>query len=328
MVWEGSGSDCATAPYPDCGQLHAVLAASTSMWDLAESPIGFAKRVLDLGCRVAVLDVRIAEDRVREVAGALRSAGLPIAALEPPHPEEAGKLAPARALFPLASTDPDHRRIASRVHTRAIALASELEIATLVVHAGRLPDEPPEDLARSLSRETEAAQRAAVRTVLDARASLVGPTLDALRKSLDELLPEAERRHVTIALVNRGDLYELPTYQESDRLQREFAGAPLAPWLDLAAAHRIEAMALKKARAWIEANHERFAGAFLHDTRLENDAWVEGLAPGEGAIDWSALGGESLVKIPCALALPHDADPAKVVDGIDRVQRLFFKTKA
>src|SRR5687767_12177603 len=97
------------------------------MWDLVEAPAVFAKRVLDLGCRAAVLDARVPDARVLDIADAFRVAGLPIVALEPPHPSDFPRLAPSRALFPLASIDPEQRRIASRIHARAIELAAEID---------------------------------------------------------------------------------------------------------------------------------------------------------------------------------------------------------
>ena len=120
------------------------------------------------------------------------------------------------------------------------------------------------------------------RGFMGVRALGLPAAMDALRRSLDALLPWAERRGVAVGLsaASGGDSLGFPT--EIDGLREDYAGAPLCGWRRIDREHGLRALGLTHAFT------EPVSGADLADAA----GLQGGLPPGAGEVDWStALAG-------------------------------------
>jgi hypothetical protein len=116
--------------------------------------------------------------------------------------------------------------------------------------------------------------------------------LDGARRAIEQLAREAERAGVVVAIASPRRYVDLPTAREVGGLIAELAGAPVAPLLDVAAAHLVDAMGFQPLDATVAAFG---AGPLAY----VGDACgpVGALAPGRGQVE--------LAKI--AAALPAEA---------------------
>lgn len=296
------------------------FSVSTRLWDFArpeppaESPRGtlpwgaaaFAKQVADLGATSVELDSRIPERRFDEVVGAVKNHGLAITSIEAvcPHPSEFGKHEPRPGLVPLVNPDESERRVAIRLHRRTIEIAADVSAKNVVLTLGRVALPPAFSFPPEGERET--------RAFLAARALEVPPFLDALRFSLDHLIPVAEKYERTLAIAVSSDLAAVPSFQELRAVLEDFRGAPLGVWLDVSALWSLEHAGVRRAETWSELRPS-VRGVRIRDLRNGTE-----VVPGEGGIHLAA--------IKKALALPDDVsrvldlgaqhDPGRVRDAV------------
>ena len=283
-----------------------MFSVSTRVWDFArpeppaEVPRGtlpwpaapFAKFAADLGATAVELDSRVLERRLDEVVGAIKNHGLAITSLEAicPHPTELARHDPKPGLVPLANPDESERRVAIRLHRRTVEIAADLSAPNVILTFGRVA--MPEAFAAPPDGERE------TRAFLAARALAAPPHLDAIRFSLDHLIPIAEKYERTLAMVVSSDLAAAPSFQELSALLDDFKGAPLGVWLDTTALWSLANAGVRRVETWSGLGAS-IRGIRIHDWRDQAE-----VVPGEGAID--------LATMKKALALPETV--ARVLD--------------
>jgi hypothetical protein len=115
-------------------------------------------------------------------------------------------------------------------------------------------------------------------------------TLDAYKSALSRILDLADRAELTICITPSARPEELPAAPDTEECFREFAGAPLAIWLDVA---RFPAD-LRDFRDQAPRQDggtqspgppARLRGVSIHDLRSQE----EGHVPGSGETDWQGL---------------------------------------
>jgi len=177
--------------------------------------------------------------------------------------------------------------------------ANRLECAHLVLDLGALPPTVPRvsDLIEAFSRGRLAAEDRAA--FVRARQVHRAPAMDSVRRSLDALLPLAQRSGCAIALLPAatGDALGFPG--EFDELRRDYAGAPLCRWRAVDREHGLFTLGLIQPDARGSA-----AGADLADAV----GVLLGLPPGCGEVDWKlALSG--LDAAPRVIVAPLAREP-------------------
>ena len=193
---------------------------------------------------------------------------------------------PQAALAAAGSLDREEARAAVAVATAAIGLASELGAPFVslrlgpVAGLGRLWNSLRGHFLRGGLGDDEAPAD----TLLTARSALGGRHLDAAMRSLERVITAAERLQVTVLLPNPRRAIELPAPIELRVLRGEFRGAPLAPQLDVPAAHLASAMRLFALRDSVIA----FGDGPLANLS-DGCGAVGGLPPGHGEVDLAAI---------------------------------------
>jgi sugar phosphate isomerase/epimerase len=212
------------------------------------------------------------------------------------------------APFVLGETHPEARRAALRQAFSTLEAADSLGVRIVVlpvveietpglpkglVDPARPQELPPELLSR---RRPEAADR-----------------LDSYLWTLARLLERAERYGLALCVTPTNRACELPLFEETDRVLREFRGAPLRVWLDTARwpAEALAPPADAAGGAPGLAAPWDVAGASLHDARAE----AEKLPPGDGDLDWNALAGPLRRLDNWCLDLSATASRAQLASG-------------
>jgi len=172
---------------------------------------------------------------------------------------------------------------------RSIDLAYRLGVNVVVVHCGNIPS----DLAIENQMREQFLQGCqdtpgydAIKTeMINERAALVGPLLEAVKKSLLELLEYASRHQVRLGLENRYHYYDIPTLDEMGMLL-DLAGPGLLGYIhDVGHAHAQDRLGFYPHEEWLQRYSNRMIGVHLHDVIGIADHY----APGLGEVDFDKL---------------------------------------
>lgn len=208
---------------------------------------------------------------------------------------------PCPAVVPLKQLDREDRQVASAdenlrrsgVDTirRTIDTACQLGARQVVIHPGRIPgDHSLDDRLRAMFRRGEKGtpEYNTLRDELIAdRQARSRPHLDALLKSLEEIVDYARDTGLILGLENRYHYYELPIFEEMQAILSAFP-QPWVGWqLDIGHIRAHENLGLMSFQQWLDHFSRRIAAVHLMD--------VSGLAdhavPGSGEIDYRWLSG-------------------------------------
>ena len=186
-------------------------------------------------------------------------------------------------LYQLASFDAEARKMAQIMIKRNIAFAADMGATALVLHAGRVPCEPP--FAAVLPKALRERLRRRKRTE---RGRVM---IDILRKELETLVPELEKFQVRLGLENLPYLEGFPNLAEVSSV----CGDWVRPWLDTGHWYALEVEASRVARRTMKVTDHCTAsdsrafhdfhplGIHLNDSNGGDDH----LPPGEGKIDFA-----------------------------------------
>lgn len=288
---------------PDAGPAGQVISAvqrlGATALHLSEGPIrGFlAELVVELLLRRAELPV-VAVDAT---LGAIRL----------------GR--PRAALACAGSLDRPEAEEATAVATAALSLAAELGAPFVSLRLGPVAGLTAlwEKARSHFLRGALLADEAPAEELMQARSALSSPHVDAALRSLDRLFNAAQRLRVTVLLPSPRRAVELPTPIELRALCSEFAGAPLAPLLDVPAAHLASAMHLLPLRDSVLS-----FGVGPLANLSDGCGAVGGLPPGHGEVDLAAIA-RTLAKTTHREFVPWPAlRPAEVAAGYRAVAAL------
>jgi len=191
----------------------------------------------------------------------------------------------------ISSTDEERRREGVNSIKRSLDLAKELGSGTVVIHCGQLQgDWTIEQEMRTLFESGQAGsqkyQELKSRYV-GMRASLVGPHLAAVKKSLLELLGYAGRSNVRLGIENRYHYFDIPTLDEMGEIL-DLAGLDRIGLLyDVGHAEAQDRLGFSPHEAWLKRFAGRIIGVHLHDVIGIRDHRV----PGLGEVDFRMLAG-------------------------------------
>ena len=89
--------------------------------------------------------------------------------------------------------------------------------------------------------------------------------LDALYKSLDELVAHSEPNGIKIGIENRYSVEDIPSFEEIKLILDEFAGANVGYWHDVGHAQCSEELDIVAHESYLQAYSSRMLGIHLHD---------------------------------------------------------------
>ena len=266
--------------------------ALSTNWNSARHSDGAAvvDEIVALGFRRIEIGYAFQETQVPGLLSRLRDGTVAADSVHAYSPVPLGAPGGHPELFLPAATEEDTRRLAIFHLRRTLGFAAAVGARVIVVHAGRAPlgrrwtrhlrDIERDDTDRWLHRWNR-------RLMIRARQRRVGQHLDALRRSLDELLPHCTQAGVALALENLPSYDALPDADELLQLAGNYPDSPLRYWHDIGhgqiMANAGFADPVETARRLLPLT----AGVHIHDVRGPT---LDHQAPGEGGIAFSDYG--------------------------------------
>ena len=191
----------------------------------------------------------------------------------------------------ISSLDEDCRQQGVAAIQRSIELAGSLSVRTLVVHSGHVSlDMVLENKLRHLFQTglTETTEYQETKGLLiERRLKLSGPCLEAVAKSLKELLGYASRFGVRLGLENRYHYSDIPTQEEMSALLELAEQDRLGFIYDVGHATAMDRLGFFPNEMWLKRFGGRIFGAHLHDVIGISDHY----APGLGDVDFRNVAG-------------------------------------
>jgi sugar phosphate isomerase/epimerase len=191
----------------------------------------------------------------------------------------------------ISSPDEDCRQHGVAAVKRSIELAGKLSIHPVVVHCGYVSlDMIPENKLRSLfeeglrvSDQFEEEKSCMVET----RLKSIEPSLEAVEKSLKELISFASLFGVRLGLENRYHYFDIPTQDEMARLLELGNPDSLGFIYDTGHAMAMDRLGFFSNEMWLKRFAGRMLGTHLHDVIGISDH----RAPGMGEVDFRMVAG-------------------------------------
>lgn len=193
-------------------------------------------------------------------------------------------------LYRITGTDEEARAEAVKMILENLAFAADIGASAVVLHAGRILSVSrmwPGVFARISAERTDGfIFRFLNGRMLKTRAKLFPTALDSVRKSLDELLPEFEKRGLQLALENLPSFDAVPQPDEMLALLSDYSSPALAAWFDIGHGQVMENAGYGSAAEAARKLLPRLAGIHIHDVIGPGG---DHYAPGTGGIDFGNL---------------------------------------
>jgi sugar phosphate isomerase/epimerase len=216
----------------------------------------------------------------------------------------------------VSSLDEDNRRQGVGAILRTIDMARDLGIPLMVLHPGsvsldlrlemelrRLYDQGHQDSPQA----AELSQRLAVERQAQAPARL-----EAVKRSLGELVEAAARAGVRIGLENRYHFFDITLPDEMSWLLDGFDPDRVGVWYDSGHAFVMDRLGFIPNKAWFTLFRDRIIGAHLHDVQGLDDHNV----PGTGELDWEFVRGLVPPQAAITLEIKPGVSPEQIIHGM------------
>ncbi len=189
----------------------------------------------------------------------------------------------------ISSPNEERRKVGVDSIKWSIDLAQQLGVKTIVVHTGQVQFDPSlEKLLIALFENGKfgSAEYNEVKSrMITARKELIGLCLDAVKKSLVELLEYAEPMDIRLGLENRYHFFDIPSQDEMAQLLEMAGNDRLGFIFDVGHARSMDLLGFYPRKDWLTRFGKRIIGAHLHDAIGVHDHY----APGLGEIDFKEI---------------------------------------
>ncbi len=189
----------------------------------------------------------------------------------------------------ISSQDEHNRRQGVSSVKKSIDLAHRVSAPTVVVHSGNVKSDPAlENKLRALyhtGRSQSDEYLYLKENLIQSRAEIANDRLDAVKKSLVELVDYAVRYNVKLGLENRYHYMDIPLLDEMDELLDTADANYLGFVYDVGHAQALDRLGFFPHEEWLRRYSHRIFGTHLHDVIGITDHY----APGLGEIDFDQV---------------------------------------
>ncbi len=226
-------------------------------------------------------------------------------------------------LFSLASRSSRERRSAVTYTIRTVEFAHSVKACVMVVHAGRvdMPNLTADlvDLYARGMRNHPRYEKTRMKLLLQ-REKRVGPHLDALSRSIEEMLPSFESAQVRLAFENLPSWEAIPTETEMEILCERFGRQQLGYWHDTGHGQVRENLGLIGHQHWFRKLNPLLAGMHLHDVMPPAD---DHLMPPYGTMDFTWFRDYIPPAIPLVFEPIPDTPAERVRNALHFISKLW-----
>ncbi len=191
----------------------------------------------------------------------------------------------------ISSPDENCRQQGVTAVKRSLDLAKELSAQTIVIHCGHIsPDMKLENKLRNLystNMVNSGEYKETMALMVNKRRDLIAPCMEAVEKSLKELLQYAGQYGIRLGLENRYHYFDIPSQDEMAQLLELANPDQLGFIYDTGHAQAMGNMGFYPQKAWLDRFSIRILGTHLHDVIGITDHY----APGLGEVDFEQLSG-------------------------------------
>ena len=205
------------------------------------------------------------------------------------------------------------------IAARSIDVAADYGARVVVLHlglAGISSQTAHQIKSLFLSGQIAGAEADLVRThYASERACEHAERMQALERSLDELIPVGLKRGVCLGLENR-PICEVPNWTEMQEILTRYPDKGIGYWHDTGHAETPALLGMTPHAAWLQAYRSRLVGLHLHDViGLESH-----YAPGTGVVDWAGLARLVPADTLRIIEVEGSVSPESLGDGVKRLQ--------
>ncbi len=268
-----------------------MLAVSTAWnadrWDDGRA---IAEEIERLGIRCLELNFSLTPKMVDDIAAAARQLHLTFSSLHNycPAPEGFNRFDAKPDCFSLSALDEDERKRAVELTQRTIATAKKLRARAVVLHTGRVE---MEDRTRDMIRLANAGEGETL-AFKELRANFVAERrkksrnfFNQLIRSLESLVPCAEKADIRLGVENRFYYREIPDVEELKTILDRFSSPYIGYWHDVGHGYIFEQLGLTGKEEFLRLCGKRLIGMHLHNVINLDDHQ----APMNGDVDMRAF---------------------------------------
>lgn len=269
-----------------------MLAISTSWNVKKESDVkAMLAELKSTGLSTIEIGYHFKPEKLEQIILLLKPLGLTVSSVHNfcPCPDDEPSPRHLSNYYRLSALDERERRQAIEWTKRSVDTASRVGGGFVVVHAGTVEMvQMPYNLLTKMfedgKSETEEFRQQR-KKYLDIRRQKSPFHLDAVRKSLEEVLTYAQGRQVKIGLETRFYPNEIPNFEEVGYFLKLFAAGGLVYWHDTGHAQANDRLGITPHEEYLNCYRDHLAGVHIHDCQGLEDH----LAPFTGEIDFKKV---------------------------------------
>ena len=224
-----------------------------------------------------------------------------------PHPE----------LYTPASPDRREREFAVNHLAKSLRFAAEIGASVAVCHSGNvdMPNFSFDLLAMASRREQFTDKFESLKLKAQILRDKKAPRqIDALRESLDALLPVVRETGVRLALENLPTWEAIPSELEAEALMKRYHPLGIRLWWDVGHGQIRENLGFVNASRWLSRLAPFLAGMHVHDV---DPPGRDHIMPPLGNVDFQALAKVAQMDILRVLEPAPDTDPAHILRAVE-----------
>ncbi len=263
---------------------------------------------ISLGFDSIELSYKLTPLQLEGIKRRVDASAIGVSSVHSPCPLPAPDAMPSPEPFSLTALDEEERRKACGLVVGSLNVAVDFGAPIVVVHAGHVAMDGLTDRwvnLRQSERRPGIIQRFLLNRKMKQREEKSVAHMDALRRSLSEILPFFDDAKVVLAIENLPYWEGIPSETEMEMLHREFNTPSLRYWHDIGHGQVRENICAGEHRAWVNRLLPIIVGCHIHDVI---GITTDHLAPGQGGIDFSAF------QALAADSIAHVFEPSQLVD--------------
>ncbi len=266
-----------------------MLSISTSWMDSDADIKEWLAQVKGLGFDAVELSYKVTDDQLRDAEAVLGNLQLKVSSIHNfcPTPDDESSDRHLSNYYRLSSLDEHERRQAVKWTNIAVDTAQRVGAGVVVIHAGTLDFEDERspklfDLYVNGQRDSEAFSEERER-ILTLREEKKGPYIEALEKSLRDVMAYSQTKNIIIGLETRFYPIEIPNFEEIGYFLNIYGKKGMGYWHDVGHAEMNDLLGIRSHEEFLKTYKDHLIGVHLHGIRGRRDH----LAPFEGDMQLS-----------------------------------------